>query len=132
MRTKTITMTGVAAALVFAATFFVRFPTPLGYLNAGDGVILLAGLLLGGLPGAVAAVLGSALADVAAGYAVYAPITAAVKGLMGFWMGRTFEKGRRPKRLFLCLVAAGCELVMVAGYFLFEWGCTACPPPRSR
>lgn len=119
-RTKTITLTGVTAALVFAATFFLRIPTPLGYVNAGDGIILLTGSLLGGLPGAVAGAVGSAMADLAAGYVVYAPVTAIIKGVMGLLAGVGLSRSKMSLPRLL-LVGGLCEILMVVGYFLFEW-----------
>ena len=55
------------AAFVYCATRFlmVRIPTPTGYtmIKAGNGICLLAGLLLGGWRGALAAGLGTAFFD---------------------------------------------------------------------
>lgn len=112
--TGQLTLTAVSAAAVFAATFFLRFPTPVGYLNAGDGVVLLAGALFGPFAGAFAGAVGSALADVAGGYALYAPVSALVKGVAGLLMGFAPRKRRFPVSLLA-------ELLVLLGYFLLEW-----------
>ena len=51
-------------------------------------MIFLSVLLLGKKGGALAAGLGSALADVLGGYAAYAPWTLLIKALMAIIMGR--------------------------------------------
>ena len=70
------------AALVCAATMVITIPSPLGgFLNLGDGFVLLSGWLLGPLYGFAAGGIGSALADLFLGYPVYIPGTFVIKGL---------------------------------------------------
>ena len=60
----------------------IKIPSPLkGYINLGDGIVLLAAWVLPLPYGLVAAGLGSALADLFSGYVVYAPATFAIKAL---------------------------------------------------
>ena len=76
---------GILAALVFTGTE-LRIPTALGYINLGDGVILLASYFIG--PAAFfPAAIGSALGDLIAGYPVYIAPTFVIKGLMGLVAG---------------------------------------------
>ena len=119
-KTQRITFISLGAALTFVATFFIRIPTGLGYVNAGDGVIILCGAFLGGLPGLICGCIGSALADLAAGYVVYAPVTAVIKGLMGLVSGLMLSKKRPIPFLRTLLASALCLVIMVSGYFLFE------------
>ncbi|MBQ1334585.1 MAG: ECF transporter S component, partial [Clostridia bacterium] len=63
-RVKRIIMVSLFAALVCVATMVIRIPSPTGgYINPGDAVVLLAAFLLGPIWGAVAAAIGSSLAD---------------------------------------------------------------------
>jgi uncharacterized membrane protein len=89
-----------------------------GYLNLGDATILFAAALLG--PAAVIpAALGSAMADIWAGYVQYAPATLVIKGLVALVASWFLHKtGATLVRKITGLILA--ELVMVAGYFLFE------------
>ena len=101
MRNKQLLHTVMAAlfaALVCVATVAVRVPIPAtqGYANLGDALVLLAAFFLGPLYGALAAGVGSALADLFAGYALYAPGTAVIKGLCAMTAA-----GLEPKRLRL-------------------------------
>ena len=107
------------AAIVAAATMLIKLPVPAtgGYVHPGDGAIFLSACLMGPWA-AVPAALGSALADILGGYAVYAIPTALIKGAMGWIAGRLIAEKRTIRN---ALVFVLCELVMVAGYFTFEW-----------
>ena len=76
-------------ALVAAATRVVQIPMPAteGYVNVGDAVIIAGSLLFGGIAGALAGGLGSAMADLLGGYSHWAPFTLVIKGLEGLVIG---------------------------------------------
>ena len=80
---RAMVMTALLAALACVATLVIRIPSPTGgYMNLGDTVVLLSAYLLGPAWGAVAAGLGSALADLFSGYTAYVPATLLIKALM--------------------------------------------------
>lgn len=108
---------GVLAAFVFIATQ-IRIPTAIGYINLGDGVILISSFLLGPLAFFPAAI-GSALSDLIAGYAQYIIPTFLIKGLMGLVAGAYLSKVKvtAVKKI---LIGVAAEIIMIAGYFLFE------------
>ncbi len=111
------------AALVFAGTAFIKVPLPFGYFHFGDSFILLAGYFLGSL-GAAPAAIGSVLADVLSGYAVYGPATLTVKAIMPlavFFVCRKAQKNTQKSHVRFVLGACIAETVMVFGYFLFDW-----------
>ncbi|MDR1815833.1 MAG: ECF transporter S component [Clostridiales Family XIII bacterium] len=119
-RTQKITITALMAAVIFVVTYIVRIPIPIasgGYLNIGDAPVYIAGFLLGGPWGAVAAAIGSALSDLAGGYVAYALPTAVVKGAMGFVCGKLMEKDGAG-RFVLTAILGGA--IMVGGYAGFE------------
>ena len=119
MKTKTqkIVLAALFAALACIATLVIKIPSPLkGYINLGDCIVLLAGWLLSRGYGFMAAGLGSALADLILGYAVYAPVTFVVKGTMALAASLGSGKGLVSK--LVSGVAA--ELVMILGYYVFE------------
>lgn len=121
MKTKKTVLAALLAALTCVATMILRVPSPLGgYLNLGDGVVLLCGWLLSPTYGFLAAAIGSGLADVLSGFALYAPATFIIKGLMALIAYRT--AGNAPKRPLLSRTLGGvlAECVMVGGYLLFE------------
>jgi uncharacterized membrane protein len=113
-----LTLSGVFAALIFIATYFFQFPLPgSGYVNLGDGFMLIAVLLIG--PYAIpAAAVGSVISDLLLGYAVYAPATFIIKGLMALIAWLIVRKSEKILPALLAFVAA--ELLMAAGYMVFE------------
>ena len=121
--TQKIVLSSLFAALTCVATMIIKIPSPLnGYLNLGDGIVLLSGWLFSPLYGFMAAAIGSGLADLLSGYAVYAPATFLIKGLMALVAYFTYKAfGEKlhdiPSRLMGGLLA---ETVMVGGYFVFE------------
>ena len=110
---------GLLAAVIAIATAFLKIPTAIGYFHMGDGFIFLAAYLLGGPWGALAAGVGSALADLFAGYVLYAPATFVIKALMALIAGYGLQKDHSPSRMIVVYIIA--EVLMVLGYFLFEW-----------
>lgn len=101
-------------AIVTACTMVIRIPVPGtgGYLNFGDIAVIFCGLFLGRTKGAVAAGVGSAVADLIGGFYSFALITLVAKGLEGFLAGCL---GRKHP---LLLIPAG--LSMVSIYFIAE------------
>ena len=80
---RLLTYTGVLTALTTVATMHIRIPTiTKGYINLGDTIVNIAAWMLGPFYGAAAAGIGSALADLLAGYTVYVPATLIIKALM--------------------------------------------------
>lgn len=125
MKAKKMIQTAILAALVAVTTMVVNVPLPgvKGYVNIGDTVVLLSGLLLGPTAGALAGSVGSSLADLLLGYAHWAPWTFVIKGLEGFlagWLSLRFPKGST-------LATIIGVTVMISGYFLvgilyYGWG----------
>jgi uncharacterized membrane protein len=110
---------GLLAAAIALLTAYVRLPVVMlkGYAHLGDLGILLSGLVLGPFAALPAAV-GSGLADLLAGYPVYAPFTLVIKGAMGFALGRWIRVRRFSVRNLLVLV--GTAAFMVGAYFLTD------------
>ena len=122
-KTKKLVMASLMAALVCVATMIIKIPSPLkGYLNLGDGIVLLAGWMLSPGYGFLAAGLGSALADLFLSYITYAPATFVIKGTMALIAFTCFKQmnkkvGKLPSQILGGLLA---EIAMILGYFLFE------------
>ena len=117
---KRIAYTGVLAAFIFLGTL-LHIPTGIGHVNLGDVVILVASYILGPFA-AIAAAIGSALADLAAGYPQYIIPTFLIKGIMGLVAGLIMKRNSENKVPLLrkSIAAVIAELIMAAGYFGFE------------
>lgn len=114
---------GVFAAFICVATMLIRIPMPIcGYVNFGDCFIILAAWILGPVYGFAAGGIGSALADLLAGYAQYIPGTFAIKGLVAVaaaLIARAILRKSRRLAGYAAGALAG-ELIMLGGYFLYE------------
>lgn len=115
---KKLTLAGMMAAFVFVMTYVPKLPVPVtgGYVHLGDGAIFLSVLLLGSL-GIPAAVIGSGLADIVGGYMVYALPPVIVKALMALLVWKLWKRMSWFQAVIVFVFA---EIVMVAGYFIFE------------
>ena len=113
-------LSGVMAALVAIATFIVQIPNPAtrGYINFGDIMIFISALTFGPITGGFAGSVGSAIADVASGYAYFAPFTFIIKGAEGALAGFISNR-KNVSRDLLAVAVAGTE--MITGYFLAEF-----------
>lgn len=118
--TRRLVYQSLIAALIALCTAFIKLPVPItnGYIHLGDGAIFLSAALLGS-GGCAAAAIGSALADMLFGYYTYILPTFIIKGLMGLVAGLLLGKKPTFSLRSICVYVL-CELIMVAGYFLFE------------
>lgn len=119
-RTRIIVLSALFAALTCVATMVIKIPSPMkGYLNLGDCVVLLSGWMLPPVYGALAAGLGSALADLFSGYVTYVPATFIIKAAMA--LTAHFILHSRTASLSRRIFSGVCaELVMILGYLAFE------------
>lgn len=119
-----LTASAILAALIFAATYFaIPIPGGQGFVNLGDGFILVAAVWLGPLWGGIAAAVGAGLTDLILGYLYYAPATFVIKWLMVVAMCFVFKGLSKTKLHFsFCFILSSlvAELIMVAGYFMCE------------
>ena len=124
---KTV-LTALFAALTCVATMFIRVPSSPtnGYVNLGDGIVLLSAFLLGPFYGTISAGIGSMLADLLAGYPTYAIGTLVIKAVVALVAGtayRALHQDNEPisKHIIHIVVAGVCgEVLMVVGYFAYS------------
>lgn len=120
--THRLVLSGILAAFILVLTIVIAIPIPSmagAYVNLGDAGVYLAAFLLGNPWGMLCAGIGSALADILLGSALYAGPTLVIKGLMAFtaaillrrWQGKKWCK-------VLALLCAG--VIMPMGYLLYE------------
>lgn len=128
-KTSSVVMTALMIAIITVSIMFIKFPIPLtqGYVHLGDAMIFIAVLVLGWKNGAIAAAAGAALGDILGGFAMWAPWTFVIKGVMaiilGLMIGYALKKkwvmiGKMPLGAILGMIVSG--IVMVIGYFFAE------------
>jgi len=115
-RVKQLALGGLLASLVLLATWQLKVPTAIGYIHLGDGVIFLSAMLMGNYAALIAGI-GSALADLLAGYPHYIIPTFIIKAVMGLLVARFALSGKHIRNVIVFIITEG---VMVGGYFLFE------------
>jgi len=116
---RKIALVTVMAAVTCALTLFARIPIAAtgGYIHAGDIAANFAALAFGPWMGFLIAGGGMAIADLI-GYPIFAPGTFVVHGLQAVVVAYV-ARGRKPWQMFLG--AAAGSVVVIVGYFLYEW-----------
>lgn len=115
MNSRKMILTAILIALVAVTTMVVNVPLPgvKGYVNIGDTIVLLGGLIFGPVVGGLAGAFGSSLADLFLGYAHWAPWSFIIKGVEGFLAGWVALHLKKQSYVGAFLGA----IVMVLGYF---------------
>lgn len=134
-KTNYMVLSALMMGLIMVSTFTFKIPSPFtqGYVHLGDTMIFLGVLVLGKKGGALASALGSALADLLGGYAIYAIWTFIVKGLMAYVMGAFVEAALKSDKKHITflgvplveiigMVIGG--IIMVVGYGIVEMALT--------
>ena len=124
--TQKVVVTGLMMGLIVVCTMFIKVPIPMttGYVHLGDAMIFLSVLVLGWKYGTVAAAVGSTLGDLLAGFAMWAPWTFVIKGMMALIAGLILLELSKNTKLspltknLIAMIPAG--LFMVVGYFVAE------------
>lgn len=126
-RLKLIAMTALFAALTAVATAFIKINTGIneGYLHFGDSVIYLTACILPLPYACLAAAVGGGLADLLAGAAVWAPMTAVIKALnvLPFSVMYSAKIAKNPDKIVSKATVAMpvlSGLITVFGYLLAE------------
>ncbi len=122
-KTKKLVMSALFASLACVATMVIKIPSfQGGYVNLGDSIVLVCGWFISPAYAFAAAAIGSALADLFAGYVLYAPVTFVIKGLMAltaYFVMKALSK-KTGNILSAIVSAVSAEVLMIVGYFVFE------------
>ena len=89
-----LVLTALFISMTTVAILTIRVPVPFtqGYVHLGDAVIFLGIMILGYKRGAFAAAAGGMLGDLLGGFAIWAPWTFAIKGVMALIIGLVLQK----------------------------------------
>lgn len=115
---RTLALTGVMTAVIFVMTSIIKIPTGAagGYIHFGDAGVLFTGFAFGPVVGMVASGLGTALADMAGGYAQWWIYSLIIHGLMGLTAGYLVGGKSELRRLLAASGVSG--VILIIGYLI--------------
>ena len=125
VKTKDLVTSALLIAVVFVSTYFVHIPSPFslnsgGLIHLGNVMFFMSAIVFGKKQGAIAGAFGMGLFDVLTGYAIWAPFTFIIRGVMGFiishFANAQNRKGNNWKWNIVGLVIA--SIILVSGYFV--------------
>lgn len=117
---------GLLIALVFIATRFINIRLPLastgGLVHLGNTMLFISAIVFGKKKGAVAGAFGMGLFDLLSEWAIWAPFTFAVRGVMGYIIGSIAwsnnKKGNDVITNIVGITISG--FWMIFGYYITE------------
>lgn len=124
--TKDMVETALLSALVFVATYFINIRLPIvasgGLVHLGTAMLFIAAIVFGKEKGAIAGALGMGIFDLSSGWAVWAPFTFIIRGVMGYIIGAVaYSRGKNGNSFAFNFLAVLISAVwMIAGYYLAE------------
>lgn len=117
--TQELVFTALMTALVFVATYLPHIPIPLGYAHLGDAVIFLLAFLAPRRTTLFAACIGSVLADLLGGFALWIVPTLVIKFVMAEIVCRIGRRGNEiAPRSGIIVALFLASLWMAAAYTL--------------
>lgn len=127
-KTSAIVTTAMMMCIIMVAIFFLRIPIPFtqGYVNLSDGIIFIGVFILEKKQSITAAALGSMLGDIIGGFAMWAPWTLFIKGIMALivaFIVSAFAKKEMSGKMRWMVRTIGMicgGLFMAFGYFVAE------------
>lgn len=125
-KTSIMVMSALFMAITCVCTMFIKIPTAAGYVHLGTMVVFLGVYVLGLKYGVLAGAVGTALADLLSGYAIWAPGSLAVVLLATLvyaaLINRSYKKNEGIGRVPDAGEIAGiifAALIFVLGYFMY-------------
>nr|WP_243122838.1 ECF transporter S component [Haloimpatiens lingqiaonensis] len=113
-------------ALVFVATRFINIRLPIavngGLIHLGNAMLFVAAIVFGGKKGAIAGAFGMGLFDLLSEWAIWAPATFIIRGVMGYIIGNMANSNdRNGKKILWNLVGIILASIwMIVGYYVAE------------
>jgi len=123
-KTKTLVINALFIALTLVATMFINIKLPImgngGLIHLGNVPLFIAAFVFGRKTGAIAGAFGMGLFDLISGWAVWAPFTFIIVGLMGYLAGLMAEKMPGKKVIVYSLAVIVAMLIKIVGYYFAE------------
>ena len=125
-KTKDMVETALLTALVFVATSFINIRLPIaasgGLVHLGTAMLVIASVVFGKEKGAIAGAVGMAIFDLSSGWALWAPFTFVIRGVMGYILGAiSYSNNKNGDNNIInifALIISG--IWMIGGYYITE------------
>ena len=123
VNTKDLVETALLIALVYIATRFINIRLPIaasgGLVHLGNTMLFIAAIVFGPKKGAAAGAFGMGLFDLLSEWAMWAPFTFVVRGIMGYIIGKiAWSNGREGNNMLVNIAGILVSGVwMIAGYY---------------
>ncbi|MCR8745103.1 ECF transporter S component [Romboutsia lituseburensis] len=124
--TRDLVETALLIALVFIATRFINIRLPIassgGLVHLGNTMLFIAAIVFGKKKGAIAGAFGMGLFDLLSEWAIWAPFTFVVRGIMGYIIGQVaWSNGKNGNNVVTNIIAIILSGVwMIFGYYITE------------
>ncbi|MFZ5944611.1 MAG: ECF transporter S component [Bacillota bacterium] len=125
-KTNDMVVSALLITLVLVATKFINIRLPIsingGLIHLGNVALFISAIVFGKKKGAIAGAFGMGLFDIISGWALWAPFTFVIRGVMGYIVGAiSHASNRKGKSIFWNLVAVLVGGIwMIFGYYLTE------------
>jgi len=125
-KTKDMVETALLTALVFVATAFINIRLPIaasgGLVHLGTAMLVIASVVFGKEKGAIAGAVGMAIFDLSSGWALWAPFTFVIRGVMGYLLGAiSYSNNKNGDNNIINIFAVIISGIwMIGGYYLTE------------
>lgn len=125
-KTKDMVQTALLTALVYVATAFINIKLPIlssgGLVHLGTVMLFITAIVFGKEKGAIAGAVGMAIFDLSSGWALWAPFTFIVRGVMGYIVGTIAWSSNRTgnNAIFNIFATVLSGVWMIVGYYITE------------
>ncbi|MDY5436183.1 ECF transporter S component [Peptostreptococcus porci] len=124
--TKDLVECALLTALIFVATRFINITLPIsmkgGLIHLGTGMLFISSIVFGEKKGAISGAFGMAIFDILSGWAVWAPFTFVIRGIMGYMLGKISHiNGKNGNSIVANIIAMLISTIwMIIGYYFTE------------
>jgi len=125
-KTKDMVTSALLITLVLVATKFINIRLPIsingGLIHLGNVALFISAIVFGKKKGSIAGAFGMGLFDIISGWALWAPFTFIIRGVMGYIIGAISNASNRNGNSIIwniiAILAGG--VWMILGYYLTE------------
>ncbi|MEF9990525.1 MAG: ECF transporter S component [Romboutsia sp.] len=125
-KTRDLVESALLIALVFIATKFINIRLPIaasgGLVHLGNTMLFISAIVFGKKKGAIAGAFGMGMFDLFSEWAIWAPFTFVVRGVMGYIIGSiAWSNNKKGNNMTTNLIAIGISGIwMIFGYYITE------------